>query len=175
MVSYSFLISFPVIWRGKNYHITFTVTLNHKTKQIETSIELIGTILTRIVTYTKFFTRYTKVFFNQSESALQTELNYLMLHVCLFQLYWMRMSEPNPITVGTYVYSPDTRFSVTKDHTSTHWDLRIRNVKLEDAGVYFCAVSSGEGREKHRRLIKLNVKGRYRVKPVGRKTCFPIN
>lgn len=114
-------------------------------------------------------------FFNQSESALQTELNYLMLHVCLFQLYWMRMSEPNPITVGTYVYSPDTRFSVTKDHTSTHWDLRIRNVKLEDAGVYFCAVSSGEGREKHRRLIKLNVKGRYRVKPVGRKTCFPIN
>lgn len=160
----------------KNYHITFTVTLNHKTKQIETSIELIGTILTRIVTYTKFFTRYTKgFFFNQSESALQTELNYLMLHVCLFQLYWMRMSEPNPITVGTYVYSPDTRFSVTKDHTSTHWDLRIRNVKLEDAGVYFCAVSSGEGREKHRRLIKLNVKGRYKVKPVGRKTCFPIN
>lgn len=47
----------------KKYHITFTVTLNHKTKQIETSIELIGTILTRIVTYTKFFTRYTKVFF----------------------------------------------------------------------------------------------------------------
>lgn len=90
----------------------------------------------------------------------------LHVHVCLFQLYWMRMSEPNPITVGTYVYSPDTRFSVTKDHTSTHWDLRIRNVKFEDAGVYFCAVSSGEGREKHRRLIKLNVKGPYRVKPL---------
>lgn len=73
----------------------------------------------------------------------------------------MRMSEPNPITVGTYVYSPDTRFSVSRDHTSTHWDLKIRNVQLEDAGVYFCAVSSGEGREKHRRLIKLNVKGLY--------------
>lgn len=71
------------------------------------------------------------------------------------------MSEPNPITVGTYVYSPDTRFSVSRDHTSTHWDLKIRNVQLEDAGVYFCAVSSGEGREKHRRLIKLNVKGLY--------------
>lgn len=68
----------------KNYHITFTVTLNHKTKQIETSIELIGTILTRIVTYTKFFTRYTKgFFFNQSESALQTELNYLFVSAVL--------------------------------------------------------------------------------------------
>lgn len=51
----------------KNYHIAFTVTLNHKTKQIETSIELIGTILTRIVTYTKFFTRYNKVFFSTNQ------------------------------------------------------------------------------------------------------------
>lgn len=56
-----YFISCYLTWK-KNYHITFTVTLNHKTKQIETSIELIDTILTRIVTYAKFFTRYTKVF-----------------------------------------------------------------------------------------------------------------
>ncbi|XP_061174562.1 lachesin-like isoform X2 [Saccostrea echinata] len=95
------------------------------------------------------------VTFNVGETAT------LPCHVVNLQtryLYWMRMSEPNPITVGTFVYSPDTRFSVRKDPTSTHWDLRIRNVKPEDAGVYFCAVSSGESREKYRRLIKLNVK-----------------
>ncbi|XP_062601042.1 zwei Ig domain protein zig-8-like isoform X2 [Saccostrea cucullata] len=102
-----------------------------------------------------FYNEPNNVTFNVGETAT------LPCHVVNLQtryLYWMRMSEPNPITVGTFVYSPDTRFSVSKDPTSTQWDLKIRNVKLEDAGVYFCAVSSGESREKYRRLIKLIVK-----------------
>ncbi|XP_048733248.2 lachesin-like isoform X2 [Ostrea edulis] len=94
------------------------------------------------------------VTFNVGETAT---LPCHVTHLHARYLYWMRMSEPNPITVGKFLYSPDTRFFISKDHTSTHWDLKIREVKLEDAGVYFCAVSSGESREKYRRLIKLNV------------------
>lgn len=61
--------------------------------------------------------------------------------------------------MGIYVYSLDMWFFVIKDYMLIYWDFRIRNVKLEDVGVYFCVVSFGEGWEKYRRFIKFNVKG----------------
>lgn len=55
------------------------------------------------------------------------------------------MLEFNLIIVGIYVYSLDMWFFVIKDYMLSYWDFRIRNVKLEDVGVYFCVVSFGEG------------------------------
>ncbi|KAK3098412.1 hypothetical protein FSP39_019237, partial [Pinctada imbricata] len=73
-------------------------------------------------------------------------------------VYWMRMSKPNPITVGEYVYSPDDRFSIQRIPELFEWNLKIKDVKKEDEDVYFCAVSAGEKREKYRQMVLLRVK-----------------
>ncbi|XP_071167292.1 hemicentin-1-like isoform X2 [Mytilus edulis] len=69
---------------------------------------------------------------------------------------WRRTSEPNPLTIGDFVYSPDDRITVRRVEDKSEWNLIIKDVQIADAGIYECAVSS---REKYKRLVLLRVNG----------------
>ena len=75
-----------------------------------------------------------------------------------FQVVWRRTSEPNPLTIGDFVYSPDDRITVRRVEDKNEWNLIIKDVQIADAGIYECAVSS---REKYKRLVLLRVNGQY--------------
>lgn len=68
------------------------------------------------------------------------------------------MSEPNPLTIGEFVYSPDDRISILVVEEDNEWNLIIKDVNPDDTGVYECAVSS---RKKYKRLVMLRIIGRY--------------
>ncbi|XP_052099425.1 protogenin-like isoform X1 [Mytilus californianus] len=72
---------------------------------------------------------------------------------------WRRMSEPSPLTIGDFVYSQDSRISIRRVVKQNEWNLVIKDVRPDDAGVYECAVSS---REKYKRLVLLRITGTYR-------------
>ncbi|XP_052099428.1 tyrosine-protein phosphatase non-receptor type substrate 1-like isoform X1 [Mytilus californianus] len=72
---------------------------------------------------------------------------------------WRRTSEPNPLTIGDFVYSPDDRITIRRVEDKNEWNLIIKDVQIADAGVYECAVSS---REKYKRLVLLRVNGTSR-------------
>ena len=59
------------------------------------------------------------------------------------QVIWTRVSDGNPLTVGTSVYTYDERISIQHSRKND-WNLLIRNVKLYDAGKYVCQVN-GKG------------------------------
>lgn len=82
----------------------------------------------------------------------------------LLQLVWRRMSEPNPLTIGDFVYSPDDRISLRRIEQNDEWNLIIKDVQPSDDGVYECAISS---RKKYRTHVVLRVIGNY-------STCFLI-
>jgi hypothetical protein len=52
------------------------------------------------------------------------------------------MSEPNPLTIGDFIYSPDDRISIRRVEEKNEWNLEIKDISPDDAGVYECAVSS---------------------------------
>ncbi|VDI27369.1 Hypothetical predicted protein [Mytilus galloprovincialis] len=56
---------------------------------------------------------------------------------------WTRVSDGNPLTIGTLVYTYDERISIQHSRKND-WNLLIRNVKLYDAGKYVCQVN-GKG------------------------------
>lgn len=72
---------------------------------------------------------------------------------------WRRSWEPNPLTIGDFVYSPDERISIKRVEEKNEWNLIIKDVGKDDAGVYECAVSS---REKYKRLVLLRIDGTSR-------------
>ena len=67
------------------------------------------------------------------------------------------MSEPNPLTIGGFVYAPDDRISLMTVEEKNEWNLIIKDVQLRDSGVYECAVISGETYRTH---VILNVIGK---------------
>ena len=71
-------------------------------------------------------------------------------------MVWRRTSEPTPLTIGDFVYSPDDRFSVKRVLEKNEWNLLIKDLTHDDAGVYECAVSS---KDKYKRLVLLRVNG----------------
>lgn len=68
------------------------------------------------------------------------------------------MSEPNPLTIGDFLYSPDDRISIRRVEEKNEWNLEIKDISPDDAGVYECAVSS---KQKYKRLVLLRVNGWY--------------
>ncbi|KAK3596480.1 hypothetical protein CHS0354_032685 [Potamilus streckersoni] len=68
---------------------------------------------------------------------------------------WRRANEQAPITIGTMTYIADDRFQVNHVPYKDQWNLLIKNVQLEDEGIYECQVSSTD--RAIRRLITLKV------------------
>ncbi|XP_041363298.1 lachesin-like isoform X2 [Gigantopelta aegis] len=58
------------------------------------------------------------------------------------KVIWRRMSDPNPLTIGQRTFVEDRR--ITVEHSPLHpdWNLIIKQVRRDDAGVYECQVSS---------------------------------
>ncbi|KAJ8304019.1 hypothetical protein KUTeg_017602, partial [Tegillarca granosa] len=55
---------------------------------------------------------------------------------------WRKTEDPNPISIGDFIFSPDKRFSIVKVEEKDEWNLRIKKITMDDAGMYKCEVSS---------------------------------
>ncbi|CAK9828009.1 hypothetical protein ANTRET_LOCUS5601 [Anthophora retusa] len=75
---------------------------------------------------------------------------------------WMRRKDRQLLTVGGDTHAMDTRFKVFSN--SPDWNLIIKNVKHEDAGLYECQIQT-EPVEK--RLIRLSITEAYSFIPGG--------
>nr|KAG5706588.1 hypothetical protein BaRGS_028759 [Batillaria attramentaria] len=58
------------------------------------------------------------------------------------KVVWRKASETIPLTVGLVPFVEDPRMEVEHPPGSSQWNLVIRNLRPEDAGVYECQVSS---------------------------------
>ncbi|XP_041365546.1 lachesin-like isoform X2 [Gigantopelta aegis] len=70
---------------------------------------------------------------------------------------WKKVTQAHPITIGEYVFVPDSRFYLRRPRTqlaSPEWNLHIRDVQMKHAGVYECQISA---KEDIVRYITLNV------------------
>jgi len=77
-----------------------------------------------------------------TRASTNDTLRYLIRHrslpSLLLQITWVRRRDRQLLTVGTSTHSIDKRFVVR--HSSTDWQLMIRTVTVEDAGIYECQV-----------------------------------
>lgn len=65
---------------------------------------------------------------------------YILIFSCsLLQITWVRRRDRQLLTVGASTHSIDKRFVVR--HSSTDWQLTIRTVTVDDAGIYECQVT----------------------------------
>ncbi|CAG5126222.1 unnamed protein product, partial [Candidula unifasciata] len=73
------------------------------------------------------------------------------------RVIWRKASDPNPLTVGRESFYNNDRYLVEHEPGEDTWNLIIQQVRLSDAGVYECQVSS---RLRHlRQHVLLTVKG----------------
>ncbi|KAH3840936.1 hypothetical protein DPMN_114395 [Dreissena polymorpha] len=64
-------------------------------------------------------------------------------------IVWRKTAEPHPISVGNMIYAPDTRYEVAFAPERREFNLVIRAVTQNDAGVYECQVSSRDKLVRH--------------------------
>lgn len=69
------------------------------------------------------------------------------------------MDSSFPLTSGTMIVVADNRLQIGHVQFKNQWDLMIKNVQPDDAGVYECQVASTD--KTIRRLVQLTVIGRY--------------
>ncbi|XP_045156445.1 zwei Ig domain protein zig-8-like [Mercenaria mercenaria] len=76
---------------------------------------------------------------------------------------WRKATYPNPLTVGKMTYVPDDRYQVHHIPERGEWNLNIKNIRLNDSGIYECQIST---KEKYiRKLIQVIVKDRPYADP----------
>ncbi|XP_076657107.1 limbic system-associated membrane protein [Halictus rubicundus] len=75
---------------------------------------------------------------------------------------WSRRRDRQLLTVGRGTHSIDTRFMVVLNDPD--WNLMIKNVKKEDAGLYECQIQTNPIQK---RLIQLNITDAYSTIPGG--------
>lgn len=69
---------------------------------------------------------------------------------------WKKAGSLEPLTIGEMSFAQRTDYEV--HHMDPHWNLLIKNVQLEHAGIYECHVST---KDKMKRVVQLNVVGNY--------------
>ncbi|CAL1541270.1 unnamed protein product, partial [Lymnaea stagnalis] len=77
------------------------------------------------------------------------------------QVVWRRLEGDRILTIGTMTWSVDNNVSMDHSRKAGHvttWNLMLRHVTPEDAGVYECQVTSRAGHVHH---VKLNVVGAF--------------
>ncbi|KYN02125.1 hypothetical protein ALC62_07116, partial [Cyphomyrmex costatus] len=74
---------------------------------------------------------------------------------------WIRRKDRQLLTVGRSTHSIDTRFVVSN---GPGWNLLIKNVNHEDAGLYECQIQTEPMQQ---RFIQLNITEAYSVIPGG--------
>ncbi|XP_050402228.1 hemicentin-1 isoform X2 [Patella vulgata] len=80
---------------------------------------------------------------------------------------WKKVDQVHPISIGDYIYVPDSDYYVEHRETSipsSEWNLRIKDVKIHHAGVYECQISA---KEEIVRNITLNVVDSYKSNKPG--------
>ncbi|KAK2585649.1 hypothetical protein KPH14_010269 [Odynerus spinipes] len=75
---------------------------------------------------------------------------------------WIRRRDKQLLTFGRITHSIDTRFVVLPD--KPNWNLWIKNVRREDAGIYECHIQTEPVQQ---RLIRLNITNAYSLIPGG--------
>lgn len=55
---------------------------------------------------------------------------------------WLKRDEDHLLTAGSQVYSSDARFSVAHIKNQDLWELSLREVRLADAGLYECQLTT---------------------------------
>lgn len=77
------------------------------------------------------------------------------------QVNWRKVSDGYPITVGKLVFTPAKNIELVTgklNETVTQWNLEIKNVDMDHAGLYECQISSTES---YTFNITLNVLSKY--------------
>lgn len=83
------------------------------------------------------------------------------------QVVWRRVNEESPLTYGKIIFTPNKNVEVESDEISedeTRWDLIIKNVSQDDAGVYACQIAATNN---YTQNITLSVLGKNCSKKIG--------
>ena len=64
------------------------------------------------------------------------------------------------LTVGTFTYTNDERFSANHNRKTDEWTLVIKYVQERDAGIYECQIPSSVPKSYP---INLNIVGKYKI------------
>ncbi|ROT85044.1 putative transmembrane and immunoglobulin domain-containing protein precursor [Penaeus vannamei] len=59
-----------------------------------------------------------------------------------WQVTWLKRDEEHLLTAGGQVYSSEQRYSVSHVRHQQLWELSVRDVRLSDAGIYECQMTS---------------------------------
>ncbi|BFZ01919.1 hypothetical protein BsWGS_04958 [Bradybaena similaris] len=81
------------------------------------------------------------------------------------KVIWRRKSDPNPLTIGRRTFVDDERISVEHVPLGPDWHLLIKQVRLDDEGMYECQVSSTA--RDLRKYVQLTVKFGDYIPPHG--------
>ncbi|GFT49634.1 uncharacterized protein NPIL_27401 [Nephila pilipes] len=86
------------------------------------------------------------------DDAIETNVTYQVsktayLHCSIRQLgdrmvSWVRQTDLHILTVGTYTYTTDQRFTSIHMENTDDWTLQLRDTRKKDSGVYECQVST---------------------------------
>jgi hypothetical protein len=80
--------------------------------------------------------------------------------ILVLQITWRKLPYITPITAGGKLFAQDSRFEAVHIPWKDQWNLSIKNVQVQDAGIYECQV--GTRGKKLRQNITLTVIGRYK-------------
>ncbi|KAK7477675.1 hypothetical protein BaRGS_00031059 [Batillaria attramentaria] len=87
---------------------------------------------------------------------LRQQIKCLLAGQCKYKIIWRRASDANPLTVGKESFLDDSRIMLEHEPKSSSWNLLIRDVRLDDAGVYECQVSSKLRHLRHHVLLEVH-------------------
>ncbi|KAG5681144.1 hypothetical protein PVAND_010604 [Polypedilum vanderplanki] len=83
--------------------------------------------------------------FFRNETIMVGDIAYLKCRVHNIQnktVSWVRHLDINLLTVGTVMYTSDTRFQSMHDADTEEWTLKLKNAQLKDSGAYECQIST---------------------------------